>query len=78
MEQLIEKKIKDKINEIRPFIINDGGDIKFSYFKNGVVYVKMFGTCKKCIFINETIKNQIEKILKKEIKEIKEVRLDNK
>ena len=77
MKQLIEKKIKDKINEIRPFIINDGGDIKFSSFKNGIVYVKMFGSCKKCIFINETIKNRIEKILKEEIKEIKEDKLDN-
>lgn len=72
----LEKRIKDKIDEIRPFIINDGGDINFSYFKNGTVYVKVFGSCKKCIFINETIKSQVEKILKKEIKEVKEVKLD--
>lgn len=67
-------KIKNKINEIRTFIINDGGDIEFVSFNNGIVYIKMSGTCKKCPFVNETITNHIEKILIKEIKEIKKVK----
>lgn len=73
MNSIIDK-IKNKINEIRPFIINDGGDIEFISFKDGVVYIKMLGACKKCPFANETITNQIEKLLVKEIKEVKKVK----
>ena len=39
MEETIELKIQEVLNKIRPFLQNDGGDIEFVEFKDGIVYV---------------------------------------
>ena len=39
----MEEKIKDVLNKIRPFLQNDGGDIEFVEFKDGIVYVSVLG-----------------------------------
>ena len=44
----IEEKIKEVIEKIRPFLQNDGGDIEYSKYENGIVYVKMHGACIDC------------------------------
>ena len=41
----IEKRIIEIIDKIRPFIINDGGNIEFIKYENKIVYVKMSGAC---------------------------------
>lgn len=63
----IEEKIKEVIEKIRPFLQNDGGDIQFIKFKNGIVYVKMEGACTDCINLDSTISDGIEMILMDEI-----------
>lgn len=51
------KIIKDIIEEIRPFLNMDGGDIEFVKYddKEHVVYVKMFGACAMCMAQDETL-----------------------
>ena len=63
----IEEKIKEVIEKVRPFLQNDGGDIEFVRFENGVVYVKMHGACMDCINLDSTISEGIEMILMDEV-----------
>lgn len=68
-----EEKIKDVINELRPFLMNDGGDIEFVKFEDGVVYVKLLGACAGCSLIDVTLKEAVENALVNEIPEVKQV-----
>jgi Fe-S cluster biogenesis protein NfuA len=63
----IDAKIKEVIEKIRPFLQNDGGDIEFVKFENGIVYVKMHGACMDCINLDSTISDGIEMILIDEV-----------
>lgn len=72
----MNKKIEEIINvisKIRPYIQRDGGDVEFSRFEDGIVYVKMLGACVGCLAIDDTIKFGLEAMLQDEIDGIKEV-----
>lgn len=62
-----ESKIKEVIEKIRPFLQNDGGDISFVEFKDGIVYVSVMGACVDCIGLDQTIKEGVEVILMEEV-----------
>jgi len=62
-----EEKILEVIEKIRPFLQNDGGDIEFIKYENGIVYVKMHGACIDCANLDTTISDGIEMILMDEI-----------
>ena len=72
-----ENKIIEIIDALRPFIINDGGNIEFVKYENNIVYVKFSGACSNCGLIDVTLKDGIEQILINEIPGIKEVRKIN-
>ena len=72
MEDTI-KKINDVLDELRPFLINDGGNIEFVKYEDNIVYIKMQGACADCEMIDLTLKDGIEQALKSEIPSIKEV-----
>lgn len=72
-KQKIENKIIETIDMIRPFLINDGGNIEFIKYENNIVYIKMQGACADCEMIDLTLKEGIEQALKSEIPEIKSV-----
>ena len=63
----IETKIKEVIEKIRPFLQNDGGDIQYVSFKDGIVYVTVMGACVDCIGLDQTIKEGVELILMEEV-----------
>jgi len=70
----VEKKIQDIINaEIRPAVAMDGGDILFSHFSDGVVYVELSGSCAGCPSATATLKMGVENRLREMIPEVKEV-----
>lgn len=69
-----EEQIKLLIEKIRPFLINDGGDIEFIKYENQIVYIKLKGACDGCPMMDITIKDGIEQIIKNEIPEVKEVK----
>lgn len=73
-QEEIVKKIKDIIEELKPFLISDGGALEYIDFKDGIVYVKLGGACADCSFLDVTLKDGIEQMLMNEIKEVKEVR----
>lgn len=72
----IKEHIIFVLNKIRPFIIDDGGDVEFIRFdeKNGIVYVKLIGNCANCSYADYTIKDTIEEVLTSEIPEVLEVK----
>ncbi len=60
-------------NEIRPAVAQDGGDIAFDRYEDGVVYLFLQGSCSGCPSARATLKQGIEARLKQMIPEIKEV-----
>lgn len=73
-KNLIIDKVKILIDKLRPFLINDGGNLEFVKLENDIVYVRMMGACKDCEMMDITLKEGIEEIIISEIPEIKEVR----
>lgn len=59
---------------IRPAVKQDGGDIVFKSFENGIVFVEMKGNCAGCPYALVTLKEGVEKVLKTYIPQVKEVR----
>ncbi|EJW10711.1 NifU-like domain protein [Rhodovulum sp. PH10] len=67
--------IKDLIdNRVRPAVANDGGDITFKGFKDGVVYLTMKGACSGCPSSTATLRHGIQNLLRHFVPEVEEVR----
>ena len=73
MKKTQENKIKDIIDSIRPYLLNDGGDVEFVKYEDGIVYIKMLGACSNCSVMDFTLKDGIESTIMEEIKEVKAV-----
>lgn len=71
----IVDQIKDLIEtRVRPAVANDGGDIIYRGFREGVVYLRMQGACSGCPSSTATLKHGIESLLKHYVPEVTEVR----
>lgn len=70
----VENKIKSIIDELKPFLISDGGALEYIKFEDGIVYVKLGGACVDCAFLDVTLKDGIEQMIMNEVPEVKEVR----
>ena len=67
--------IKDLIEtRVRPAVANDGGDITFRGFKEGIVYLHMKGACSGCPSSTATLRHGIQNLLKHYVPEVVEVR----
>ena len=70
----IEKQIIKVLDtKVRPAVAKDGGDIKFKEFKNGVVKVKLQGSCLGCPSSTMTLKQGVQNLLCHYVPEVKEV-----
>ena len=69
----IEQKIIEVIDQLRPFLINDGGNIEFVKYEDNIVYIKMLGACADCALIDTTLTDGIESAIREEIPEVKKV-----
>ena len=69
----MKEKVQEALNKIRPMLQADGGDVELIDVEGGVVKVRLQGACAGCPMSQMTLKNGIEKILKKEIPEVKSV-----
>ena len=66
-------KVEEVLDKIRPPIMLDGGNVELVDVNDGVVKVKLTGACSGCAMATLTLKMGIERILKQEIPEVKEV-----
>jgi Fe-S cluster biogenesis protein NfuA len=74
-EDDISRTIKELIDtRVRPAVAQDGGDIIFKRFEDGVVYLHMQGACSGCPSSTATLKHGIENMLRYYVPEVTEVR----
>jgi Fe-S cluster biogenesis protein NfuA len=67
--------IKELIEaRVRPAVANDGGDITFRGFKDGIVYLDMKGACSGCPSSTATLRHGIENLLRHYLPDVVEVR----
>ena len=69
----MEEQVKELIESIRPFLIQDGGDIEFLRIEDNYVYIKLTEACKNCLYQDGTISYGIEALIKDKIPEIEGV-----
>ncbi|MBR98999.1 MAG: hypothetical protein CMC57_03415 [Flavobacteriaceae bacterium] len=70
----IKERIENALEEIRPFLVSDGGDISLvSINNNKVVNVKLHGNCVSCSVNQMTLKTGVEMTIKKHAPEIEKV-----
>ena len=64
------ERIKAVIDKVRPYLQNDGGDVEFIRYENGVAYVKLIGACSNCPMAQMTLQDGIETALISEVPEV--------
>jgi len=69
----MKEKVEKVLGKIRPNLQADGGDVELVGVDGGVVTVRLKGACGGCPMASVTLKQGIERILKEEIPEVKEV-----
>lgn len=71
---MLKERVQEVLDKIRPGLQADGGDVELiDVSADGVVTVKLQGTCAGCPHSQMTLKNVIERLLKENIAEIKSV-----
>lgn len=74
MVKELQKKVEKALDEIRPFLQNDGGDISLLSIENGkIVKVRLEGTCVDCSVNQMTLKSGVELTIKKHAPQIEQV-----
>ena len=72
-KESLNKKVQEALNEIRPFLESDGGNIELVSIIDDVVKVKLLGNCVSCSVNQMTLKNGVEMTVKKNATEIQKV-----
>jgi Fe-S cluster biogenesis protein NfuA len=67
------EKIEKALKEIRPSLQADGGDVEFVSVENGIVKVRLTGVCGGCPMSQMTLKQGIEKSVRKAVPEVMSV-----
>ena len=65
--------VEEVLNKVRPALMRDGGNVELVDVNDGVVEVRLTGACGGCAMATMTLKMGIERMLKQEIPEVKEV-----
>jgi Fe-S cluster biogenesis protein NfuA len=74
----LEQKVLNIIDQVRPYLQQDGGDIKFINITDDmVVNVELMGACGSCPYSTMTLKNGVESAVKKALPQIKSVEAIN-
>ena len=66
----MKEKVEAALNEIRPMLQRDGGDVELVDIQGGVVKVRLQGACACCPMSQMTLRNGIERVLKERIPEV--------
>lgn len=69
----MREKVEAALERVRPALIADGGDVELIDVKDGVVTLRLTGACGGCPMAMMTLKGGIERVLKEEVPEVKQV-----
>jgi Fe-S cluster biogenesis protein NfuA len=74
----LERKVKNVLDQIRPYLQADGGDIRFvGLTDDNILNVELMGACGSCPYSIITLKNGVESAIKRAIPDIKSVEAVN-
>ena len=73
METKITNNIEKALDEIRPFLQSDGGNIELVNYEDDIVKVRLLGNCMDCSVNQMTLKNGVEMTIKKHVPSVKKV-----
>jgi Fe-S cluster biogenesis protein NfuA len=74
MEGIMRKKVEAALDKIRPVLQADGGNVELvEITDNNIVRVRLQGACKGCPMSQITLKNGVERVVLKEVPEVKAV-----
>ena len=66
----MKDKVEKVLDEIRPMLIRDGGNVELVSIDDGVVKVRLQGACAGCPMSQMTLRNGIERVLKEKVPEV--------
>ena len=69
----MKEQVQEALEKIKPMLQADGGDVELVEIDNGTVKVRLKGACSGCPMSQMTLKNGIERFLKKEVPEVEAV-----
>ena len=69
----MREKIEAALDKIRPALRADGGDVELVDVKDGVVTVRLTGACGSCPMSTMTLKMGVERVIREEVPDIKEL-----
>jgi len=69
----MREKVEAALAQVRPALLADSGDVQLVDVKEGVVTVRLTGACHGCPMATMTLKTGIERLLKEQVPEVKEV-----
>jgi Fe-S cluster biogenesis protein NfuA len=69
----VREKVEAVLRQIRPALLADGGDVELVDVSEGVVTVRLSGACGSCPMATMTLRHGIERALKEQVPEVKEV-----
>lgn len=71
---MLKDKVEEALNKVRPMLMADGGNVELvDVSEDGTVKLRLTGTCGCCPMSQMTLKMGVEKILKEQVPEVKEV-----
>ncbi len=73
MSEALQKKVQKALDEIRPNIQMDGGDVEFVAMEGKTVKVRLVGHCAGCPMATMTLKQGIEAHIKRRVPEVEKV-----
>ena len=69
----MREEVEAVLEKVRPTLQADGGDVELVDVEDGIVSLKLTGACDGCPMASMTLRNGIERILRMEVPEVKEV-----
>ena len=69
----MREKVQAALEQVRPVLLADGGDVQLIDVNDGLVTLRLTGACGGCPMASMTLKDGIERVLKEQVPEIKEV-----
>jgi len=69
----MREKVEEVLNQVRPALLADGGDVQLVDVNEGVVTVRLTGACGGCPMATMTLRHGIERVLKEQVPGVKEV-----
>ncbi|MBG3876944.1 MAG: NifU family protein [Desulfovibrio sp.] len=74
MSDAIHERVQAALDKVRPYLQGDGGDVELvEITADGVVRVRLTGACKGCPMSQQTLKGGVERMVLKEVAEVKRV-----